>query len=56
VTVSIGAATINPGNEVEAKTLVENADRALYAAKAGGRNKACFDNVAMISEAVRFRA
>jgi diguanylate cyclase (GGDEF)-like protein len=56
VTVSIGAATIIPGNGVEAKTLVENADRALYAAKAGGRNKACFDNVAMISEAVRFRA
>jgi diguanylate cyclase (GGDEF)-like protein len=56
VTVSIGAATIFPGSGVEAKTLVENADRALYTAKAGGRNKACFDNVAMISEAVRFRA
>jgi diguanylate cyclase (GGDEF)-like protein len=56
VTVSIGAATIVPGNGVEAKTLVENADRALYAAKAGGRNKSCFDNVAMISEVSRFRA
>jgi diguanylate cyclase (GGDEF)-like protein len=57
VTVSLGVATIVPGKNMDEKTmLVENADRALYAAKAGGRNKVCFDNVALISDPVRFRA
>jgi diguanylate cyclase (GGDEF)-like protein len=49
VTVSLGVATIVPNNGMAQATLVENADRALYAAKAGGRNKACLDEVAFIS-------
>jgi diguanylate cyclase (GGDEF)-like protein len=56
VTVSVGAATIIPGKDMTPKTLVENADRALYAAKAGGRNKACFDNVTPIPDLVRVPA
>lgn len=49
VTVSLGVATMIPNNGMAQETLVENADRALYAAKAGGRNKACLDAVAFIS-------
>jgi diguanylate cyclase (GGDEF)-like protein len=56
ITISIGAATISPGNGMEAQTLVENADRALYAAKRSGRNKACSANAALISEAAQIRA
>lgn len=48
VTVSLGVATIVPHNGMAQATLVENADRALYAAKAGGRNKACLDEVAFM--------
>lgn len=56
VTVSIGAATMVPGDGLEATMLVENADRALYAAKASGRNRSCADNVAMIAVGARSRA
>ncbi|WP_114947777.1 sensor domain-containing diguanylate cyclase [Microvirga calopogonii] len=38
VTVSIGIASVNPSRESDRATLLEAADRALYAAKAAGRN------------------
>lgn len=42
-TVSIGVA-IRFSNEVETELLLERADRALYQAKAGGRNRVCVAN------------
>jgi diguanylate cyclase (GGDEF)-like protein len=50
VTVSVGGATMMPATGTAERTLVENADRALYVAKANGRNQACFDNVALMSK------
>lgn len=38
VTISLGAATLEPGG-LDLQTLVDRADRALYAAKRGGRNR-----------------
>ncbi|MBU6498562.1 MAG: diguanylate cyclase [Rhodospirillales bacterium] len=39
VTVSIGLACATPGSETTPAALLESADQALYAAKAGGRNR-----------------
>lgn len=38
VTISLGVATLIPGKDEESNTLVSTADRALYSAKAEGRN------------------
>jgi diguanylate cyclase (GGDEF)-like protein len=39
VTVSMGAATVQPGGSVPPETLIEAADQALYRAKLSGRNR-----------------
>jgi len=41
VTVSIGAATVQPAPELELDEFLEGADRALYAAKVSGRDRVC---------------
>lgn len=41
LTVSLGVAALVPGDDVEAQTLIEQADRALYRAKQQGRNQTC---------------
>lgn len=44
LTLSIGFATTQPGENLSPKELVRRADKALYEAKRGGRNRvACFD-------------
>jgi diguanylate cyclase (GGDEF)-like protein len=39
VTVSIGVATLYPHLKTDAADIIAHADRALYSAKAGGRNR-----------------
>jgi diguanylate cyclase (GGDEF)-like protein len=39
VTLSLGIATLEPGESVSVKDFIERADTALYAAKRGGRNR-----------------
>jgi diguanylate cyclase (GGDEF)-like protein len=46
VTISLGVTTMIPSSKTAAAQLVENADIALYSAKAQGRNGVCFSNVA----------
>lgn len=43
ITVSIGIATFDPRAHVDADGLYRAADRAVYAAKAGGRNRVCVE-------------
>ena len=56
VTISIGAATFNPnmdeaGLGIRGEHLIGYADKALYEAKAGGRNKViCAGNIAVAAE------
>ena len=45
VTISLGVTTMIPSLKLPAAQLVENADIALYSAKAQGRNGACMSNV-----------
>jgi two-component system chemotaxis family response regulator WspR len=41
VTMSIGVASVIPSKHADAAQLVERADKAMYAAKTGGRNRVC---------------
>lgn len=52
VTVSIGVSHTHEGRQVEAVKLIDEADRALYKAKAEGRNKVEFHTVKEVSDAV----
>lgn len=45
VTISLGVAAVIPGKGMSSQALVANADRALYAAKAAGRNRVSVDRI-----------
>ncbi|CAH2605911.1 Diguanylate cyclase (plasmid) [Rhodovastum atsumiense] len=53
VTVSVGAVSVHPGPDTAVASLLADADRALYAAKAGGRNRTVHAAVGGGTEAVR---
>lgn len=50
VTISLGVATLVPGEEMESKTLLLNADQALYRAKHLGRNQVAVYQVDLIED------
>jgi PleD family two-component response regulator len=49
VTLSIGVASLEKGRLDEPKALIEAADKALYAAKRGGRDRVVVDGEAAAS-------
>lgn len=54
VTVSAGLAEIRPGESI--RSVLARADKALYAAKAAGRNQTCLDDSGKIVYVAQFRA
>jgi diguanylate cyclase (GGDEF)-like protein len=50
LTLSAGVAVSDPAHALTPKALLELADRALYAAKASGRNRVCVDNAQNLAE------
>ncbi|MFE8032411.1 diguanylate cyclase domain-containing protein [Thiohalocapsa marina] len=47
ISISIGAALCQPTLQMTPESLIEAADRQLYVAKAGGRNRVCVTEVAL---------